>query len=872
MKQSGWLAETVDDAAARATASRVLREHLEDLRAQPGCPDGSADAIMEMSSAPAYTACPNPFIGEWLPSEPEALGEDDRPDPGPFASDSTAGKTSLVYKAHGYPTKVPPEAIMRLLLHYTRPGDVVLDGFCGTGTTGVAAQMCGLMAPSDKATIEAEMGPVAWGARRAVLQDLSPSATFIAAGLNLSVDADKFDQASRAMLDRFDREWGWMYQTTVTVGQRTFSAQIDYTVWSEIRTCPHCGASVEMYAAAFHPDTGRVDDEFRCPTCGAAVTKEKLKPRFTKVRTLAGDVIDRIEFQPVAIHWHTGKERGVKTPDAVDLDVLRKVGSMQLPPYPTMPLPYMHMTHERSTTYKSGFRTVDTLWPDRALAALSVLWQWTDEAPDSSTRRALRFWVEQAFWGLSWMNIFKAQAYSQVNRAQSGVYYIPSLVSECSVRYNLEGSLPNRGKRANLVKMWRGFAGEDRLVRISTASSTHLAMPDDSADYVFVDPPFGANINYTDLAYVLEAWHGVVSAADEEAIVDHNKQRHKGLPEYTALMTACFREFHRVLKPGRWMTVEFSNSATEVWAAIQHGLAQAGFVVADTRIFDKQQHSYRQVTAANAVKQDLIISAYKPRAATVETTVLAQGSEEGVRAFLADHLAHLPVKDGRRREPRVVRERMPDRLYDRMVAFHVARGIDVPMTVPQFNDSVDRWFIQRDGAYFLPHQAEEWERFRMTFKDLQRQEFFIVGESTAVQWLRQFLKKKPRAYAEVQPAFFAEVQAGTAGWEDIPDLSVLLQQNFIQEDGRWMVPDPKRADHLAQLRERELLRVFKGYLTGKARLRSFRSEAMRAGFKDAWAKRDFATIVAVGRRLPADAMVDDPALLHYFRNAERLGE
>ncbi|WZB64282.1 DNA methyltransferase [Achromobacter xylosoxidans] len=32
---------------------------------------------------------------------------------------------------------------MRYILHYTQPGDIVFDGFCGTGMTGVAAQMCG---------------------------------------------------------------------------------------------------------------------------------------------------------------------------------------------------------------------------------------------------------------------------------------------------------------------------------------------------------------------------------------------------------------------------------------------------------------------------------------------------------------------------------------------------------------------------------------------------------------------------------------------------------------------------------------------------------------------------------------------------------
>ena len=77
-------------------------------------------------------------------------------------------------------------------------------------------------------------------------------------------------------------------------------------------------------------------------------------------------------------------------------------------------------------------------------------------------------------------------------------------------------------------------------------------------------------------------------------------------------MQRCFAEYYRVLKPGRWMTVVFSNSKAAVWNAIQVALQQAGFVVAEVTALDKVQGSYRQVTSTTAVKQDLVISAYKP--------------------------------------------------------------------------------------------------------------------------------------------------------------------------------------------------------------------------------------------------------------------
>ena len=127
------------------------------LRKLPGCPLGSDDAILAMSYPPYYTACPNPFIGDWLASL-DRPGDENRADPGPFVSDVSEGKGNAFYKAHSYPTKVPHPAIMRFILHYTKPGDVVLDGFAGTGMTGVAAQACGSPDPNTKATIEAELG------------------------------------------------------------------------------------------------------------------------------------------------------------------------------------------------------------------------------------------------------------------------------------------------------------------------------------------------------------------------------------------------------------------------------------------------------------------------------------------------------------------------------------------------------------------------------------------------------------------------------------------------------------------------------------------------------------------------------------------
>lgn len=851
------------------SSANLLRKEIEagNLSLAPG---QSVAAVLAMSSPPWHTATLNPFMREWVATAPRDDGE--RDDPGPYLDDVQGSKATLQYKAHGYPTKVPPEVIVRLLLHYTKPGDVVLDGFAGSGMTGVAAQMCATPNPTIETEFKKRGKTVQWGARRAVLNDLAPNATFLASGVTLPVDADAFDKASSLLLKRFDDELGWMYKTMAPDG---VEADIDYTVWSEVFTCPHCASAVVYYEGAFVPKTGEVKDSFPCPSCGATVGKKKPAPSLERrkitTRILTGDVIERIELRPVRIQYRyrSGKNviAGSKAPDEQDLAVLSRVAGLAVPGAPAAPLPISKMVHGSRLAPK-GFTAVEHLYSDRALAALGVLWSWIREEPSPNTQRALKFWLEQAFWGLSWMNRYKGFSFgkvgsSQVNQHMTGVYYVPSLSAECSVRYNLGGSQVSRGKRATLTKLWRTVPrGAD--VRISTGDAAQLPLDNDSVDYIFADPPFGANIPYSDLAQVIEGWHGVLTQVDHEAIID--KARGKGNQEYADLMTACFREFARVLKPGRWMTVEFSNSSNQVWAALQEALSAAGFVVADTRVLDKSQNSYRQATAINAVKQDLMISCYKPAAATADAVASSGGSS--VWTFVGEHLKHLPIVEDAGARVRAVRERHPDRIYHRVVSYYVSAGLPVPMTASEFYTGLESHYNERDGMYFRPDQVETYERKKMTFKELAQTELFVSDEKSAVVWLRQQLKRKPQTMSDIQPDYLKEIATTGERPDQLPDLRELLEQNFIQDEkGAWAVPDPRKVEHLEQLRNRDLLRTFDTYASGTGLLNRFRGEAVLAGFKKAWSDNDYAIIVKVAARLPLDYLIELPAVLAYVRNA-----
>lgn len=57
------------------------------------------------------------------------------------------------------------------------------------------------------------------------------------------------------------------------------------------------------------------------------------------------------------------------------------------------------------------------------------------------------------------------------------------------------------------------------------------------------------------------------------------------------------------------------------------------------------------------------------------------------------------------------------------------------------------------------------------------------------------------------------------------------------------------------------------YLEEKNKLKQFRIEAIRAGFKDAWDQKDFDRIIRIAEKIPEQVLQEDPILLMYFDNA-----
>jgi len=906
-----------------------LREKLKDpeFRKIEGFPIGEDEDILALSDPPYYTACPNPFIGDFIKQYGKLYDpatDDYRREP--FAADISEGKNDPIYNAHSYHTKVPHKAIMRYILHYTEPGDVVLDGFCGTGMTGVAAQACGSPPGDFRSIVEAENAEASmpkWGERKTVLCDLSPAATFIANNYNLPIDIGLFEREATRIIKEVETELQWMWETVHSDGRT--KGIINFTVWSDVFICPQCSNDVVFFDSAVDEESGKVSSIFPCLHCSTELTKRGLQRRIeTHYDKWLGRNIKRSTRVPVLIEYHVGRRSYQKSPDEGDLETLRTI-EKDVPPH-FVPIPeLMFRTSEWGDLqrgYHDGITHAHHFYFERTLWALSEL---ENRFEKSGVPRLLRLLFTSQLINISKMNRYRPGVSFPYN-PMSGTLYVGSQICES----NPFTAYRNKIKKFVAAKAQTLVSG---TVAISTQSTSFISkqLPPNSIDYIFVDPPFGDNLPYSELSFLWESWLRIHTNTDEEAVISGIQG--KGLPQYLSLMQICFSAMNRCLKPGRWMTVEFHNSRNSVWSAIQEALGKAGLVVADVRVLDKVSKTKKQISGANAVKQDLVISAYKPNGGLEERFELEAGTTEGAWDFVRTHLKQLPVFVSNDGQAEVTAERQNYLLFDRMVAFHIQRGVTVPLSAAEFYHGLSQRFPERDGMYFLQDQVAEYDKKRMSVKEVIQLQLFVSDEASAIQWLKQQLTRKPQTFQDLHPQFLKEL----GGWnknEKPLELSILLEQNFLIFDGkgdvpsqvhaylstnfrelrklpkddstlqakakdRWYVPDPNKAGDLEQLREKSLLREFWEYLpqgykpsttksteaflpglepkAGKVpkgkRLRIIRLEAVRAGFKRCWQNRDYRTIIAVAQRIPEKVLQEDPKLLMWYDQAvTRMGE
>lgn len=402
-----------------------LRKKLPELKQMEGFPIGEDEDILNLSDAPYYTACPNPwlndFIAEWE-EEKKQLEKDgkrvaDFKVDEPYAADISEGKNNPIYMAHSYHTKVPHPAIMRFILHYTQPGDVVFDGFAGTGMTGVAASLCETPDKEFKHVIEKADNKVRWGKRNAICSDLSPIATFIANNYNkkkfLPNDVNKLKEK----VNELEKKFRYFYKT---LHNDEKVGDINFIIWSDVFTCNSCENEITYFNQAVNENRTKILDEFKCNKCSSNLKKRNLE-RVRLTMIINDEIIKVAKTKPVLINYTYKGKRYEKIPDLEDLKIIEEIETK----YNKLIFPYDKLPRGLNTDQplkSHGLNRVNQFFTKRSLVILNDLIDTNDND--------LKFLFTSSMWNSSKLYRWRTSGKGGI---MNGVLYIASIHQENNI-------------------------------------------------------------------------------------------------------------------------------------------------------------------------------------------------------------------------------------------------------------------------------------------------------------------------------------------------------------------------------------------------------------------------------------------------------
>ncbi|MFD1616564.1 DNA methyltransferase [Gelatiniphilus marinus] len=810
-----------------------LRKKLPKLKQIEGFPIGADDDIINLSNPPFYTACPNPYIKEFIEKNGTAYNEEsDDYHKKPYVGDVSAGKNHPIYNAHSYHTKVPHEAIMEYINHYTSEGDIVFDGFSGSGMTGVAAQLLN---------------------RNVILNDLSPYATFISNNYNHPADPFKFESTVKKILLKVKEEYGWMYETYDSNGNK---GEIMSTIWSDVLSCKFCSSEYVFYDLAVNEDDS-LNNDYNCPNCNGLINKKDSKPILEKVIDVDGEYIYVKKQIPVLIDYKLKGKRYSKKPSQDDLEVISRIEDINYKNW----FPVYKMLFKGSEWgdlyrkgYHKGVSKINHFYFKRAIVILSSLREILD--------------TESAFFFTSLLiNSSKMSRYGKRTGNVSGTLYVPTLIKELNIFEYAKRKLSGAKGFVKPLKHLDKIRRNNCECIISTQSSKNfINIPENSIDYIFVDPPFGDNLPYSELSFIPEGWLKVFTNNVSETII--SKTQGKELREFENFISQNFKEFFKILKPNRWITIEFHNSKSSVWNSIQNAILKAGFVIVDVSVLDKKQGSFKQVTSAGAVKNDLVISAFKP-SEKFEQKFLSSSGENLEMEFIEQFLSKLDTA------PSI--ERTDKMLYSKFLAYYISKGFEINLDSNVFYSLLNKHFVTEDGYWFTSNQINSYIEYKKRLKlegidEVQSgaMMLFVSDEKSALLWLFNFLKT-PKTFSDIHTAF---TQIANIQGDLVPELLQLLEDNFVNENNVYRrSTSEEEHNSINSKREKVLMREYESLLlrakSERKKIKEVRKEALVHGFEQCYKDKRFKDILTLEERLDKK-IIENSSELNDFVEAAKI--
>jgi DNA modification methylase len=742
---------------------------------------------------------PNPQLGHFVEthSTPYDPDTDDYSVRG-FSKPITTTKATAIYNMHTYWSKKPHDAIRQYIRHYTSPGDIVLDPFCGSGGTCLAALLDG---------------------RTAIAIDRSPAATFITKNYCTPVPHCEIAKAIVAVRQATQKDFDWLYGTKCD--RCGGKAVIGYTVYSQVFQCGRCMARIPLYDCdeVVEPGNDGKDKKFNaCPHCYKQGHKERIRSQSEKFGSVpvATSYICHSGCKPKrAFRSHNDVNENAKNCfHNSDLAKIKEIEESAIPYW--FPKGYTmkgFSRYQRDALFYYEVEEVADLYTKRNLWAIAAVRHAISKVANEHVRDFLHFGLNAALLGVSRM------VRASNTATMPGTYYMPQVSKEVHVWESFE----NKTEVALKGHLEIDFSTAPQVI-ISTQSSCQLtSLPANSIDYIFTDPPYSHTVQYGELNFVWEAWQKADTTWHGEEIIV-NDSRGKSESDWSAQMFRAMSECFRVLKPGRWLSLCYHDTSEGTWELVQDIMAEVGFIVdkTDTALFiDTGQKSYNQLTADKSTKRDLVLNFRKPKPLLFKVTKV-YGPENAVKLSQDGDIATFSetarqiVRDYLIRHPGATKDRIYDELVNRLVVSRsmeahdfdallksVAEEVQQPVKEDLFrNKEPDLWGSHIQSRWYLKETADQVDQAEQVKED--------AAATRLGNFIGEYLKKSP----ELEGVHYSDLFEQYLPVHDKPRrlLADWLPEYFIKTPGgTWRLPDKDEAAELAQLREQGTLRRIKRF-------------------------------------------------------------
>ena len=476
---------------------------------------------------------------------------------------------TAIYKMHRYWARRPHNVFANLIKHYSNPGDLVLDPFCGGGVTVIEALKL---------------------RRRVIGIDINPLATWIT-----RVEVEDVDLV--ALEDAFEKWFEYVKEKvsplfTAECGKCGKNGQAEWYEWSNVFKCPNCGEHVVL------ANSEKAKGFQAVYTCTNEKCESKFKP--------AG--LEKLPDKMIAVKvaCESCNTTEIRKPLPSDIELAEqiekdeeKIVKKEKLFIPDDPFPDMDRARD-DNIFGKGLLYFKDFFTARQRITIAYCRSWLEDCDISLGNYNALLSIFTSSIRFTNKMVIRSEAWRGTNPLEwpGHMYWLPFTYLESTTLKPLRKRLKVivKGKQelekeiskfCILTDSIETFYDKEKksTCLLLTQSSEKIPFDDESINIIITDPPYGGNVQYLELSDFYLVWlreispHGGLTDKKNEAI----ETRHQGFEgakdrdHYEEKLYKIFKECRRVVKPDGWMVMTFHNRDISVWTALHRAAQRAGF-------------------------------------------------------------------------------------------------------------------------------------------------------------------------------------------------------------------------------------------------------------------------------------------------------